>query len=169
MWKHGTGIYRQTKLLRVTVDNRLMWREHVDKVQKSFSSQIHVLKKMSYLPPKLLEKIYFKTMIPQLTYCIAVWGNCPVAIFTEIERLHNIKVTSIIHKVPEDILDCNVLDHIKWQDLGYLYKRRIAIEVFTAKQGLNNRLLFLPFLTFTKSKHKDLLLELITKMKENRS
>ena len=109
-----------------------------------------------------------RRIIPQLTYCIADWGNCAVAIFTEIERLH-IKVTSIIHKIPEDILDCNVLDHIKWQDLGYLYKRRIAIEVFTAKQGLNNRLLFLPFLTFTKSKYKDLLLELITKMKENRS
>ena len=109
---------------------------------------------MSYLPPKLLEEIYFKTIIPQLTYCIAVWGNCAVAMFTEIERLH-IKVARIIRKIPEDILNCNVLDHIKWQDLGYLYKRRIAIEVFKVKQGLNNRLL--PFLTFTKSKYKGLL------------
>ena len=66
--------------------------------------------------------------------------------FTEIERLH-IKVARIIRKIPEDILDCNVLAHIKWQDLGYLYKRRIATEVFKVKQGLNNRLL--PFLTFT--------------------
>jgi len=77
--------------------------------------------------------------------------------FTEIERLH-IKVARIIRKIPEDILNCNVLDHIKWQDLGYLYKRRIAIEAFKVKQGLNNRLL--PFLTFTISKYKGLLLEL---------
>ena len=78
--------------------------------------KIRVLKKMSYLSPKLLEEIYFKTIIPQLTYCIAVWGNCAVAMFTEIERLH-IKVARIIRKIPEDILNCNVLDHIKWQDL----------------------------------------------------
>ena len=133
----------------------------MDKVHKSFSSwknmcgKIRV--KMSYLPPKLLEEIYFKTIILQLTYCIAVWGNCAVAMFTEIERLH-LKVARIIRKIPEDILNCNVLDHIKWQDLGYLYKCRIAIEVFKVKQGLNNRLL--PFLTFTKSKNKSLLLEL---------
>jgi len=61
-------------------------------------------------------------------------------------------------------LDCNVLEHIKWQDLGYLCKRRIAIEVFKVKQGLNNRLL--PLLTFTKSKYKGLLLELKRKKTE---
>ena len=115
------------------------------------------------LPPKLLEEIYLKTIISQLPYCIAVWGNFAVAMFTEIVRL-DIKVARIIHKIPEDILDCNVLDHIKWQDLGYLYKRRIAIEVFKVKQGLNNRLL--PFLTFTKSKYKGPRLELKRKKTE---
>jgi len=50
-------------------------------------------------------------LIPQITYCIAVWGNCAVAMFTEIDRLH-IKVARIIHKIPEDILDYYVLDHI---------------------------------------------------------
>ena len=62
----------KTKIIGVTVDKRLMWREHVDKVHNSFSSQIRVLKKMSYLPTRLLEEIYFKTIIPHLTYCIAV-------------------------------------------------------------------------------------------------
>ena len=28
-----------------------------------------------------------------------------------------VKVARIIHKIPEDILDCNVLYHVKWQDL----------------------------------------------------
>ena len=114
-------------------------------MHKSFSSSKNTCVEENELPA---------TIIPQLTYCIAVWGNCAVAMFTEIERLH-IKVARIIRKIPEDILNCNVLDHIKWQDLGYLYKRRIAIEVFKVKQGLNNRLL--PFLTFTKSKYKGLL------------
>ena len=51
---------------------------------------------------------------------------------------------------PQNILDCNVLDCTKWQDLGYLYKRirRLAIEVFKVKQDLNKRLS--PDFTFTE-------------------
>ena len=39
-------------------------------------------------------------MIPrQITYCISVWGNCSVAMLSEIEKLH-IKVGRVVHKVP---------------------------------------------------------------------
>jgi len=80
----------KTKLLGVTVDNRLICGEStwIRCISHSVVRKIRVLKKMSYLPPKLPEEIYFKTIIPQLTNCIAVWGNCAVAMFTEIERLH---------------------------------------------------------------------------------
>ena len=72
-----------------------------------------------------------------------IWGNCSVAKLTEIEFLH-IKVRRLIHKVSQNVLDSKVLDYIKWQDPGYIYKRRLAIEVFKVKQGLNSRLI--PFL-----------------------
>ena len=55
-------------------------------------------------------------------------------------------------------MDREVLDPIKRQDLGYLYKRRLEIEVFKVKQGLNSRIL--PFFTFTESKRKGPLLEI---------
>ena len=66
----------------------------------------------------------------------------------EIENLH-IKVGRFIHRVPQNILESDVLSYIKWQDLGYLYKRRLAIEVFQAKQGLNHTMV-----TFIKSKRR---------------
>ena len=52
----------------------------------------------------------------------------------------------------------DVLDLIKWQDLGYLYKRRLAIEVFKVKEDLNNRLS--SFVNFSKSTRKGPLLEI---------
>lgn len=49
------------------------------------------------------------------------------------------------------------IHYIEWQDLGYLYKRRLAIEVFKVTQGLNSWLIH--FLTFVESKREGLLLE----------
>ena len=97
-----------------------------------------------------------RTVIPQVTYCISVQGNCSVAKLYEIESLH-IKVSRFIHRVPQNVLESEVLSYIKWQDLGYLYKRRLAIEVFKVKQGFNHRLL--PFFNFTESKRRGVLLE----------
>lgn len=50
-----------------------------------------------------------------------------------------------------------MLDYIKWQDLGYVYKRRLAIEVFKVKKDLNNRLIL--FINFVESKREGFLLE----------
>lgn len=50
-----------------------------------------------------------------------------------------------------------VLNGIKWQDLGYLYKHWLAIAVFKVKQGLNHRLFL--FFIFTESKRRCVLLK----------
>ena len=147
----------KTKVLGVLLDHRLSWREHVNDVIKSLSRQLCVLKSMRYLSSQLLEEIYFKTIIPQITYCIGVWGSCSGSMFAEIERLH-VKAGRIIHKIPRNVSDFDVLDLIKWQDLGYLYKRRLAIEVFKVKEDLNNRLS--SFVNFSKSTRKGPLLEI---------
>ena len=119
-------------------------------------------KKMRHLSPKLLETFYFRTVIPQVTYYISVWGNCSVAKLYEIESLH-IKVGRFIHRVPQNVLESEILSYIKWQDLGYLYKRRFTIEVFKVKQGLNNRLL--PFFNFNESKRRGVVFEVKRKKK----
>ena len=86
------------------IDNTLTWRDQLEKTHKSLSSQYRVLTKMRNLLPKLLEAFYFRTVIPQITYCISVWGNCSVAKLYEIENLH-IKVGRIVHRVPQNILE----------------------------------------------------------------
>ena len=102
----GTPIHytMKTKLVGVVIDNKLTWRDQLEKTHKSLSSQYRVLKKMRYLSPKLREAFYFRTVIPQITYCISVWGNCSVVKLYEIENLH-IKVGRFIHRVPQNILE----------------------------------------------------------------
>ena len=79
-----------------------------------------------------MEEIYFQTVIPRVTYCIGAWGSWSVAIFTEMENSH-IKVGTNIHKNSKNYLDHEVLDLIKWQDWGYLYKRKLVIEFFQSQ------------------------------------
>ena len=53
------------------------------------------MKKMQHIAPKLMKAFYFKVVIPQITYCFSVWGNCSVAMLSEIENLH-IEVERVI-------------------------------------------------------------------------
>ena len=49
---------------------------HVDHVKKSFAQKVGALKRMKKLPVKVLKEIYFKSILPAVTYGIVMWGNC---------------------------------------------------------------------------------------------
>ena len=59
-----------TTCLAVKVDNRLSWSLHIDSVKKHFTQKVGALKKMRILPKQSLEEIYFKSIIPSVTFQI---------------------------------------------------------------------------------------------------
>ena len=81
----------------------------------------------------LLEEIYCKTVIPQISYCILVWGNCSDALFTQLKNQH-IRAARVIYKVTEKAC----VRTVKWQNLGYIYKRRLASEMFKIVEDSSN-------------------------------
>ena len=66
------------------IDNKLNWSIQIKNACKMFSKKVGALKRMRYLPKKVLEELYYKTVIPGVTYCIAVWGNCSTSLFQDI-------------------------------------------------------------------------------------
>ena len=69
-----------------------------------------------------------------------VWGNCSDTLFTQLENQH-IRAARIIYKVPEKVCNHDVLRTVKWENLGYIYKRRLAPEMFKiVKDPGNHRL-----------------------------
>ena len=126
-----------TKLLGILVDNKLCWNKQIQNVCKSYGAKIQQLKRLRYLPTSLLEEIYYKTIIPQVTYCISIWGNCSIPLFSKLERYH-LRAARIIYKLPDTVKDYDILTHIKWQDMGYIYKRRIDVEMY--KNNLESRI-----------------------------
>ena len=86
---------------------------------------------MRGLPSHVLEEIYYKGIVPSITYCIAVWGSCSPATFNALEQLH-IKAAKLIYKLPSETPDDNVLQIAKWMPLSYMYKRRLASIMYQA-------------------------------------
>jgi len=69
------NVVSHTTCLEVVIDNRLTWAMHEDHEKKSFAQKLGTIKRMKKLPAKVLEEIYFKSIVPAVTYGIVVWGN----------------------------------------------------------------------------------------------
>ena len=91
-----------------------------------------------------------------------VWGNCSDALFTQLENQH-IRAARTIYKIPEKVCTHDVLRTVKWQNLGYIYKRRLASEMFKiVKDPGNHRLSSYFTIRETERKGKQLVVKRIT-------
>ena len=93
---------RKATSLGIETDNHLRWESQVKKVTKSFGTNVGQLRRMSYLPIKVKEEIYFKTIISTVTYGIIVWGTCSPSLIRDIERIHA-RTANIIHCLSKHI------------------------------------------------------------------
>ena len=115
---------RKATSLGIEIANHLGWDSQVKKVTKSFSAKVGQLRRMSHLPIKVKEEIYFKTIISTLTYGIIVWGTCSSSLMKDIERIH-VRAGKIIHRLPKHISDEDALEAARWD----------KIEVHLQKKG----------------------------------
>ena len=126
----GSGTIRvveSTTCLGVKLDCRLSWSEHVFQVKKSFVQKvIKAIKLMKSLPVKILQEIYFKTIIPSLTYCILIWGNCSTARFSSLDSIHS-RAARIIFNLDSSISDAECLLNSHWPSISYFYKKSVLV------------------------------------------
>ena len=122
--------------LGIEVDTRLKCSAHIKTTCKKFSQKLKQLKRMKSLSPQVLEAIYFKGILPSVTYGTSVWGNCSPSIFQDLEDTH-VRAARNIHEIPETVPDHWELDNVNWKKIFYLYKRRIACIIFQAYHELS--------------------------------
>ena len=71
---------------------------------------------MRQLPPKVLEEIYFKSIIPAVIYGIVVLGNCSSAMLNSLNPIHE-RAARLIHDQDDLAVDphegeANLLFHV---------------------------------------------------------
>ena len=67
---------RAAKFLRVTVDDRLSYNQHVSELSKKLSCSIGLLYRVyNYVPQYVIRTLYFSLFYPHLIYAMTVWGG----------------------------------------------------------------------------------------------
>ena len=77
-------ILESSTCLGLFLDNKLYWSNHIFHVKKIFMCKVGALKRMNYLSVKTLAEIYFKTIIPSVTYGNLAWGNISTTLFSHL-------------------------------------------------------------------------------------
>ena len=111
--------------------NRLRWNSHIKKASSNLSKKFKQLKRMKSLPADILETIYFRGILPSVTYGIGIWGSCSTSLLEELEKVHR-RAERIIHKIPKQVPRGLLLDEAKWKSISYHYKKRIACLTYQA-------------------------------------
>ena len=70
-------IVTHTKLLGVTIDNKLTWNKHVDTIINAASYKLYMLRRLKSLgvPPLELTSIYKQFILPKLMYASPAWSS----------------------------------------------------------------------------------------------
>lgn len=63
------------RLLGVTIDDKLTWAQHISEVKKSYVNKLNLLKRSSFLPRNILLDLYFKIILPSVSYALPIWGS----------------------------------------------------------------------------------------------
>ena len=103
----GTGLINladSTTCLGVKIDNRLSWSVHIDSVKKHFTQTFGALKRMRILPKQSLEEIYFKSIIPSVTYSISVRGDCSPSVMNSLNSIHA-RASRIVNSLQPSLAD----------------------------------------------------------------
>ena len=68
LWNSILKWVKNTRLLGLTVDERLNWVQHTLELKKSFVSKLDLLKRSRFLPRDVLRDFYFKVILPSIKY-----------------------------------------------------------------------------------------------------
>ena len=112
-----------SRLLGVIIDHKLGWSIHIKELKKSFANKLSLKKKNRFLPKQDLLNLYFKVIIPAVTYGISVWGGTNRQdVLDSLERLH-CRAARVIFNFAKDLPSVEVLTRAKWETLRTFYKQ----------------------------------------------
>ena len=99
----------KSRLLGITVDNKLSWVPHMLDLMKSFAKKLDLIRRSRFLPKNVLTNFYFKVILPSVTFGLVLWGSCFNAdLFDSLERLH-FRAARIIFNLPKDMRSLDLL------------------------------------------------------------
>ena len=112
----------------MTIDNKLDWSSHIDKLTKNVASGIGVIKRISHLVPQALIK-------PHFDYCNIVWGNCGITLQNKIQKLQN-RAARVLTYSNYDADAGHLFELLGWKNLASQQQIQRATMVYRSLHDL---------------------------------
>ena len=109
----------------MTVDNTLSWKAQIQRVSKTLSSKLKILKRIKCLSTSVKESIYFKGLLQSATCEVSVWGRCSPSVLEPLEKVHR-RAAKIIHGIANTTPDTEIQKEGKWKSIFYMYENRLT-------------------------------------------
>ena len=124
------------KYLGLTLDPKICWEPHINQICCNVSKYIGLLYRIrEWLSADQLNTIYKALVLPRLSYCDIVWGNCNYTLQNRIERLQN-RAGRAILRVPVRTPSSFIRDRLGWKLLSDRRHDNLCITVFKCLAGL---------------------------------
>ena len=66
------------KLLGVTIDHNLSWKQHIQNIASLVNSKLALLRRIKRYMPLSTRKLFYDThILPHMDYCSTIWGSSP--------------------------------------------------------------------------------------------
>ena len=112
---------QQTKSLGLTIDDNLMWKNHISVICKKISSAIGALKRVRrFICKDTAEKIYHSLIEPYFNYCCPVWDGIGNQLSSKLQNLQNRAAREITERSYETSSN-NILEELNWRKLQLVH------------------------------------------------
>ena len=124
------------KSLGVTIDNKLDWRSHIDKLTKKVASGTGAIKRMRHLVPQATLLLIYQALIqPHFDYFNFVWGNCGITLQNKVQKLQN-RAARVLTNSNYDADAGHLFELLRWKNPASQPQIQRAIMVYKSPHGL---------------------------------
>ena len=124
------------KSLGVTIDNKLDWRSHIDKLTKKVASGTGAIKRMRHLVPQATLLLIYQALIqPHFDYFNFVWGNCGITLQNKVQKLQN-RAARVLTNLNYDADAGHLFELLRWKNPASQPQIQNAIMIYKSLHGL---------------------------------
>jgi len=110
--------FTTAKSLGVTIDDRVDWSGHIEKVTKKVASGVAAIKRIRHLVPQATLHLIYQALIqPHFDYCNIVWGNCEITLRNKLEKLQN-RAARVLNYSNYDVDAGHLFKLLGWKNLA---------------------------------------------------
>ena len=119
-----------SRLVGTTIDHKVTWAKHLTDLKNSFVAKLNLPKKCSFLKRKSLLDLYFKVILPSVSYGITIWGNCNNLNHIKSLQALQCRAANLIYNLPWDTPSKTLLDATNWETMYDMYKINLAKLIY---------------------------------------